>query len=61
MQNMLIWMFKMKLKITCSKCSSPSVEITADEKTLTPMYKCNKCGHKAALFSQLGKSKDEVN
>ncbi len=51
----------MKLNITCAKCTSPNVEIIVDEKSSTPMYKCNKCGYKSALFTQVGKSRGEIN
>ena len=49
---------KMKIKITCPKCSSTNVSITSNISNLedpTPLYKCNNCGYKHNLFPKLWK------
>ena len=48
----------MKVKITCPKCGSSNISIATNSEGLTPMYRCNQCGHKNNLFPQFEK-KDE--
>jgi Zn ribbon nucleic-acid-binding protein len=51
----------MKVKITCPKCNSEDIIIVSTERLEdpTPLYKCNKCGHKHRLFPQLWDKKPE--
>ncbi|HKZ33907.1 MAG TPA: hypothetical protein VJ142_01560 [Candidatus Nanoarchaeia archaeon] len=49
----------MKIKITCPKCSSTKIDITAEEGNPLPMYKCKSCGYKNKLFPQIGKKEEE--
>lgn len=54
-----IWIFEMKVKITCPKCKSENVKVTSDATSPIPLYLCNKCGYKNKLFPQFGKKEEE--
>ena len=50
----------MKIKITCPRCGSEKIEMTAEEGNPLPMYRCNNCGYKHNLFPQFeNKESDE--
>lgn len=40
----------MKVQINCPKCRSTKVDITSEEKSPVPMYRCRNCGYKNKLF-----------
>ena len=52
-------MLKMEVKITCPKCRSTKIEITAEKGNPLPMYKCMSCGYKKNLFPQFGNKEED--
>ena len=48
----------MKVKITCPKCGSENTNIIENPEGTSPLYRCNRCGHKSNLFPQFGKKEE---
>ena len=48
----------MKLKMNCPKCGSEKISIVENEESMSPMYKCEKCGYKGRLFPKFESDKE---